>query len=85
MAWLKEKPNLDHTFPEKAHLDEQSRDKLFDEWQSKVSVANERNERVRFAKVDYRKIGLELAALTAVCGTAFLLTLGGEELHRASD
>jgi hypothetical protein len=85
LAWLKEKPNLDHTFPGKSHLDEQSRDKLFDEWQSKVSVADERNERVRFAKVDYRKIGMELAALTALCGTAFLLTLGGEGLHRASD
>lgn len=74
LAWLEEEKNFDRIFPEKSNLDVPSRRKLFDEWQKTVPPAKEWNERVRYAKIDYLHIAMELAALAALCAAGFLLT-----------
>jgi hypothetical protein len=71
-VWLQKKENFDRTFPEKAGLDERGRQRLFDHWRSRQEGV-ERARKARFARVDYRRVGLELLALTLVCGAALLL------------
>jgi len=72
--WLSQKNNFNNTFPEKANLDSASRQKLLDDWKKTVPPAKEWNERVQYAKVDYRRIGMELLALTALCSVGFVLS-----------
>jgi hypothetical protein len=75
LGWLKEKGNFDAMFPEKANLDSPSRQRLFDEWERTVPAAKEWNEQIAYSKVDYRRIAMELVALTAMCAVGFVLTI----------
>jgi hypothetical protein len=75
LDWLKEKPNFDGVFPESADLDERSRQKLVDDWEKTVPAVREWNERVAYSRVDYRRIAMELVALTALCAAGFVLTI----------
>jgi hypothetical protein len=72
--WLSQKDNFNTTFPEQANLDDASRQKLLQEWKTTVHPANEWNARVGAAKVDYKRIGMELVALTALCAVGFVLS-----------
>jgi hypothetical protein len=74
LDWLSQKDNFNNTFPEHANLDDPSRQKLLREWKTIVHPANEWNARVGAAKVDYKRIGMELAALTALCAVGFVLS-----------
>ena len=74
LDWLNQKDNFNTTFPERANLDDASRQKLLQEWKTTVHPANEWNARVGAAKVDYKRIGMELAALTALCAVGFVLS-----------
>jgi hypothetical protein len=62
------------TFPEQANLDDASRQKLLQEWKTTVYPADEWNARVGAAKVDYKRIGIELVALTVLCAVGFVLS-----------
>ena len=74
LDWLSQKDNFNSTFPEQANLEDVSRQKLLHEWKTMVHPANEWNGRVGAAKVDYRRIGMELAALTALCAVGLVLS-----------
>jgi hypothetical protein len=74
LGWLRQQDNFNSTFPEKAKLDGAGRQKLLDEWKATVAPAKEWNERIQDAGVDYRRIGMELLALTALCAVGFVLT-----------
>lgn len=74
LDWLSQKDNFNNTFPEKVNLDNIGRQELLDEWKKTVLPAKEWNERVRYTKVDYRRIGMELVALTAICAVGLVLS-----------
>ena len=74
LDWLNQRDNFNTTFPEQANLDDPSRQKLLEEWKTTVHPANEWNARVGAAKVDYKLIGMELMALTALCAVGFILS-----------
>jgi hypothetical protein len=74
LDWLSQKDNFNNTFPEQANLDDPSRRKLLQEWKTTVHPANEWNARVGAAKVDYKRIGMELVAMTALCAVGFVLS-----------
>jgi hypothetical protein len=74
LGWLKEKGNFGEIFPERANLDSPSRQRLFDEWERTVPAVKKWNERIAYSKLDYRQIGMELVALTAICAAGFVLT-----------
>jgi hypothetical protein len=75
LGWLKEKENFDSVFPEKAGLDSPSRQKLIDEWARTVPAVKEWNERISYSRIDYRRIAMEIVALTALCAAGFVLTV----------
>ncbi len=74
LDWLRQKDNFNDTFPGKSNLDESSREKLISEWTQVALPAKEWNERVQYAKMDYRRIGMELAVLTALFAMGFVLS-----------
>jgi hypothetical protein len=74
LDWLNQKDNFNTTFIEQANLDDASRQKLLQEWKTTVHPANEWNARVGAAKVDYKLIGMELLALTALCAVGLVLS-----------
>jgi hypothetical protein len=74
LDWLNQKDNFNTTFIEQTNLDEASRQKLLQEWKTTVHPANEWNARVGAAKVDYKLIGMELLALTALCAVGLVLS-----------
>ena len=74
LDWLSQKDNFNNSFPEQANLDDPSRRKLFQEWKTTAHPANEWNARVGAAKVDYKRIGMELVAMTALCAVGFILS-----------
>jgi hypothetical protein len=74
---LYQRDDFQSTFPEKANLDEAARMKLISEWKQDVLPAKEWNERVRYATVDYRRIGMELATLIGLLALGFVLTPRG--------
>ncbi len=73
LDWLRQTDNFNSTFPEKANADEVGRLKLLEEWKRTVPPVKEWNERVQYAKMDYRRIGMELLVLTALCAMGFVL------------
>jgi hypothetical protein len=74
LDWLSQKDNFNDTFPEKVNLDDASRQKLLEEWKKTVPPTKEWNGRVQYASIDYRRIGMELVALTALCAVGFVLS-----------
>jgi hypothetical protein len=74
LNWLEQRDNFESTFPEKANLDESDRKKIIGEWKQAVLPAKEWNERIRYASVDYRRIGMELAALIGLFALGLVLT-----------
>jgi len=74
LNWLDQRDNFQNTFPEKAGLDDSGRKKIIAEWRQVVLPAKEWNERIRYASVDYRRIGMELAALAGIFALGLVLT-----------
>jgi len=72
--WLDQRDNFESTFPDKVKWDESDRKKVIGEWKQLVLPAKEWNERIRYASVDYRRIGMELAALTGLFALGLVLT-----------
>jgi hypothetical protein len=73
LNWLYQRDYFESTFPEKANLDESDRKEIIGECKQVVLPAEEWNERIRYATVDYRRIGMELAALTALFALGLVL------------
>ncbi len=74
LDWLGQRDNFQSIFPEKGNLDESARKNIMSEWKQVVLPAKEWNERIRYANVDYRRIGMELAALTGLFALGLVLT-----------
>lgn len=74
LNWLGQQDNFQNTFPEKAGLDDSGRKKIIAEWRQVVLPAKEWNERIRYASVDYWRIGMELAALAGIFALGLVLT-----------
>jgi hypothetical protein len=74
LNWLDQRDNFQSTFPEKANLADPGRNKIIAEWKLVVLPAKEWNERIRYASVDYRRIAMELAALTGLFALGLVLT-----------
>jgi hypothetical protein len=75
VTWLTGRVNFDGVFPDKANLDEASRQKLFDEWRLTVKPSKDWNEIIQYTRVDFRRIGMELASLTALWVAGLVATL----------
>ncbi len=74
LNWLDQRENFERTFPEKTNLGESGRKKIIGEWKQVILPAKEWNERIRYASMDYRRIGMELAALTGLFALGLVLT-----------
>jgi hypothetical protein len=74
LDWLRQKDNFDTAFPEKSNLDEAGRMRVLDDWTRTVQPAKEWNARVQNAEMDYRRIAMELAALTALGAVGLVMT-----------
>ena len=77
LNWLGQRDNFNGTFPEKSGLDNASRQKLITEWKQVVLPAKRWNQSIQYARMDYWRIGMELAALTALCALGFVLSARG--------
>lgn len=74
LNWLDKPDNFETTFPELVNSSDSGRSDMISDWKRVVLPAREWNERIRYATVDYRKMGMELAALTGLFALGFVLT-----------
>ena len=75
IAWLRNEQNFDSAFPENKKWSVAERKAVLDKWETTVPAAKEWNKAIQSAKTDYRRLGFELAALTALCAVAFVLAV----------
>lgn len=73
-SWLKDTGNFDDTFPDKTGLDAQAKANLLDEWEKNVRPMNARNTRIGTARIDFARIGMEVAVLSALLLAGLALT-----------
>jgi hypothetical protein len=74
-AWLRDPANFELVFPEKANLDAAGRQQLFDQWRLTISLPKEWNERIQYSNIDFTRIAMELASLTALLAAGFVMTI----------
>jgi hypothetical protein len=73
VSWLGQRDNFNRTFPEKASLDDASRQKLVSEWKQALPPAKLWNQNIQYVGIDRWRIAMEIAALTALCALGFVL------------